>query len=397
MWLADPLFLRQIPPYRVQLFLLLMLIWVSMPLLMHMPVLIGVLFMCLWLMRVGLLLCGIQALPRWLLVMMMAVLLGVIYLKLGTVVGREGGVALLVLLIMLKAFESHALRDWQVLLLAQLMILGAVLLFDQSVWMAPWLLLSAFFFVTSLSLLAGITLRPALRQSVVILLLALPLTAVLFVIAPRRSSPLWHIPQPDQTVAKTGLTDTLKTGTISKLIQSDELAFNVQFRQQPAQLQSRDLYWRVMVMGQNEHQVWHAVDENLSDEDSIKVTQPENPAEQAAKLLDYQLILKDDHGRIPALDYPLSHLDSREISYRAGDVLRVNDSREGLRRIELKSLLTAQLPQILSNNELRIYRSLPAGMNPQTRALAKQLAQQSTSPADFVQRILNYFRNGHFV
>jgi hypothetical protein len=48
----------------------------------------------------------------------------VVWQQIGTVIGREGGVAFLLLLTVLKAYEGRGLRDWQVLLLAMLVVMG---------------------------------------------------------------------------------------------------------------------------------------------------------------------------------------------------------------------------------------------------------------------------------
>ncbi|WP_043147941.1 transglutaminaseTgpA domain-containing protein, partial [Pseudogulbenkiania ferrooxidans] len=65
-----------------------------------------------------------------------------LWMSLGTLVGREGGVALLTMLIAFKAFETRTLRDWRVLTALGFFLAATPLLFDQSPLMAAWLALA---------------------------------------------------------------------------------------------------------------------------------------------------------------------------------------------------------------------------------------------------------------
>ena len=60
------------------------------------------------------------------------------------------------------------------------------------------------------------------------LLKAVPLTAVLFVLFPRISGPLWGTPG-DAGAGNTGLSNSMSPGTISQLLESTEIAFRVKF------------------------------------------------------------------------------------------------------------------------------------------------------------------------
>ena len=75
-----------------------------------------------------------------LLLMVMAAVL--VWQQLGTLFGREGGIAFLLLMVMLKAFEGNTRRDWQVLLLAMLFLAGAGVLLNQSLPVGIWLVLT---------------------------------------------------------------------------------------------------------------------------------------------------------------------------------------------------------------------------------------------------------------
>jgi protein-glutamine gamma-glutamyltransferase len=394
MWLADPVFLRKSPPVRTQFILLLMLVWVALPLLFDLPLSVGAAFVVLLIVRVALLFTNIKKLPLWALVILLLATAVWVYFRIGTIIGRDASVSLLMLMIVLKAFEGETLRDWQILLLAQLILMGGGLLFNQSMLMAPWLIVALFCLISSLGLLAGINPGAAVRQGALILMLSFPLAVILFVVVPRKDMPLWGVPQPQQS-AVTGLSDTLVSGSVSNLILSNALAFNVTFDNDVIP-RNADLYWRVMVMGDNQGGQWHAVKEQYTDEDTLQLPHRAVLAQQPnSRMVGYQLIIQDDHGRIPALDQPLAD-NKPDLTRRVGNVVRVNKSREGLRRVHLYSQLTPDLRQQMDQGLLNYYTQLPAGLNPETRRLAQKMARESGSSEEFIRHIMVYFRNGGF-
>jgi protein-glutamine gamma-glutamyltransferase len=394
MWLADPVFLRKSPPVRTQFILLLMLVWVALPLLFDLPLSVGAAFVVLLIVRVALLFTNIKKLPLWALVILLLATAVWVYFRIGTIIGRDASVSLLMLMIVLKAFEGETLRDWQILLLAQLILMGGGLLFNQSMLMAPWLIVALFCLISSLGLLAGINPGAAVRQGALILMLSFPLAVILFVVVPRKDMPLWGVPQPQQS-AVTGLSDTLVSGSVSNLILSNALAFNVTFDNDVIP-RNADLYWRVMVMGDNQGGQWHAVKEQYTDEDTLQLPHRAVLAQQPnSRMVGYQLIIQDDHGRIPALDQPLAD-NKPDLTRRVGNVVRVNKSREGLRRVHLYSQLTPDLRQQMDQGLLNYYTQLPAGLNPETRRLAQKMARESGSSEEFIRHIMAYFRNGGF-
>ncbi|PIT28551.1 hypothetical protein BGI37_02760 [Snodgrassella alvi] len=394
MWLADPVFLRKSPPVRTQFILLLMLVWVALPLLFDLPLSVGAAFVVLLIVRVALLFTNVKKLPLWALVILLLATAVWVYFRIGTIIGRDASVSLLMLMIVLKAFEGETLRDWQILLLAQLILMGGGLLFNQSMLMAPWLMVALFCLISSLGLLAGINPGAAVRQGALILMLSFPLAVILFVVVPRKDMPLWGVPQPQQS-AVTGLSDTLVSGSVSNLILSNALAFNVTFDNDVIP-RNADLYWRVMVMGDNQGGQWHAVKEQYTDEDTLQLPHRAVLAQQPnSRMVGYQLIIQDDHGRIPALDQPLAD-NKPDLTRRVGNVVRVNKSREGLRRVHLYSQLTPDLRQQMDQGLLNYYTQLPAGLNPETRRLAQKMARESGSSEEFIRHIMAYFRNGGF-
>ena len=379
-------FLSAPPPPRTALTVLAALLWAALPLVFSLPTAVVLLFAALLAVRGALLYAGIGKLPAPVLALL-GVLSGVlVWTQLGTVFGREGGVAFLLLLVTLKAFESSSQRDWNVLLLAMLFLIGSAVLFNQSLLTGLWLLAALTAAAVCLAVSAGgLGLREALRCAASSLLAVLPLAAVLFVSVPRMKEPLWRIPQGGQQ-AKTGLSGTMQPGSISNLVQSDEWVANITFSD-GLKPQPRDLYWRAIIMSDFDGTRWQAMPDFAAD----SAPQLRIPEGRGVR---YQMIIRDQNGALPALDYPAGVLPQGLVR-RLGGTVRAERSREGLRRLDLQAALGDTLPHALNEAEYRRYTRLPEG-NPQTRRLAETLAKQSPDERAFIRNVLNHFSRRHF-
>ncbi|WP_308024696.1 transglutaminase family protein [Neisseria oralis] len=379
-------FLSAPPLPRTALTVLAALLWSALPLVFSLPTAVVLLFAALLAVRGALLYAGIGKLPAPVLALL-GVLSGVlVWTQLGTVFGREGGVAFLLLLVTLKAFESSSQRDWNVLLLAMLFLIGSAVLFNQSLLTGLWLLAALTAAAVCLAVSAGgLGLREALRCAASSLLAVLPLAAVLFVSVPRMKEPLWRIPQGGQQ-AKTGLSGTMQPGSISNLVQSDEWVANITFSD-GLKPQPRDLYWRAIIMSDFDGTRWQAMPDFAADSaPQLRVSE--------GRGVRYQMIIRDQNGALPALDYPAGVLPQGLVR-RLGGTVRAERSREGLRRLDLQAALGDTLPHALNEAEYRRYTRLPEG-NPQTRRLAETLAKQSPTERAFIRNVLNHFSRRHF-
>ncbi len=377
------------PPERLpRLGVLLLLLWIVLPLAFTLPVPVIILFGLLWLMQLGFTLSGIRGLNPWLNAAGGIIVLALVLSQLGTIFGSEGGSALLLLMVLMKTFESRQLRDWHILIAAMVFLIGATVLLNQNMFIGLWLLAALFGTATCVALL-NMPPRLAFRHAATALLLTLPLAAVLFVAVPRMSEPLWRIPQPNQNQAKTGLSDTMQPGSISNLVQSNELAFNATF-DDGFTPQPSDLYWRAITMSQFDGKQWRADDDFLESNADTALT---------PSVVSYNMIMRDEQGRIPALDYPFinsSAANSRsKMHFAEGHTVRVR-SHDGLRRFNLQAALGNRLPEKLPIGQQQRLSALPRTGNPRTRELAAQLRSQSASTADMVNRALAYYRSQPF-
>ena len=362
------------PPERLpRLGVLLLLLWITLPLAFALPVGVIVVFGVLWLIQLGLTLIGSRGLPAWATAIGGLAVFGFVFSQLGTFLGSEGGSALLLLLVLLKTYESRVLRDWHMLLTAMVFLMGATVLLNQGMFIGLWLLAGLFGTATCIALF-NMPLRLAVRHAATALLLTLPLAAVLFIAVPRMSEPLWRIPQPPKPgQAQTGLSDTMQPGSISNLVQSNELAFNATFdggyTPNPA-----DLYWRAITMSQFDGEQWRADDDELPTRADTAYTQT---------IVSYSIIMRDEQGRIPALDYPIINFNAdnarSKMRFAEGHTIRVR-SHDGLRRFVLRAAIGNRLPEKLSPSRQRQLSRLPGYSNQRLRSPASCAANPPTPP-----------------
>jgi len=82
---------------------------------------------------------------------------------------------------------------------------------------------------------------------------ALPIAIILFLFFPRISGPLWSLPD-DGHSSTTGLSDKMYPGSVSELVDSDDIAFRIDFKNLiPA---ADKLYWRGPVLSETDGFLW---------------------------------------------------------------------------------------------------------------------------------------------
>ncbi|MEQ6291484.1 DUF3488 and transglutaminase-like domain-containing protein [Vogesella sp. GCM10023246] len=283
-----------------------------------------------------------------------------LWLTLRTLVGREGGVAFLLLLVAGKALETRDLRDWRVLLAAGFFLASTPLLFEQGPLAAVWLVLSLFALTWAMVLLAGEDARVSPRLAARMLLLSFPVMLVLFVVMPRLPGPLWSMPTEDKR-ATTGLADSMSPGSVGRMIPSREPAFTAQFfGRQPLAAQ---LYWRVMVFDQFDGVSWSAGFLPYSAASLLPTNRP---------LLRYDVVAEPYRGLLPQLEQASEVGEGvRLVSQQR---LRRNDSTNNSRlRYRLSSLASDYYLEEMSPRVQQMYLRLPAG-NPRTLSAAQSLA-----------------------
>lgn len=174
----------------------------------------------------------------------------------GTLISREAGVSLIVLMFSLKLLEMRHFRDAILILFLSYFLLVVNFLYYENVFIVIYLFFTVFVITMSLIILnsrnESIPYPDLAKLTGMMIGLALPLSLVLFLFFPRLSSPLWQIP--GDNTASTGFSDNMSPGSISELFESDEIAFRVKFHSRPADI--TQLYWRGLVLTDYDGLVW---------------------------------------------------------------------------------------------------------------------------------------------
>ncbi len=301
-----------------------------------------------------------------------------------TMLGREAGVSLLLLFTALKLFESETLRDGRIAVLLAILSTNAVFLFDQALWRA---LLGGVLFLVQVAALIElsapgerVSIGGRLREAGRLTLLSVPFMLVLFVLFPRISGPLWHVPQQD--LARSGLSDEMTPGGIARLVRDDTPAFAVRFQGAPPPPEMR--YWRGPVMSAFDGRTWRVAAMDRSEQEAA--AWPEG-----SERLVEQDILLEPHGKrwLFGLDQPL-RLDAQGSRTVAGMLLARERVRRPL-RYRVVSQLSDRLPAPMSPKTRRLNLALPQGIAPRSVALALRWRAAARSDRDVIEQALAYF------
>ncbi|UCE90378.1 MAG: DUF3488 domain-containing protein, partial [Pseudomonadota bacterium] len=205
---------------------------------------------------------GLRLPGKWLRTTLTLAVLGALFAEFHTVLGRQAGSAFLIALLCLKLLETRSQRDVIVTVFLGYFLLSVSFLFTQSIAIGAHLLITAL--ALTLALIAAAhpaggwgAQRPHLRLAAILLAAALPVAVALFVVFPRLPAPLWALPD-DDFGAATGLSDRMSPGDVSRLADSNAVAFRVQF--EGAVPPVADLYWRGPVLSNFDGRTWSVAD-----------------------------------------------------------------------------------------------------------------------------------------
>ena len=199
--------------------------------------------------------------PGWLVMGAIAIAITAgAFLEYRKLFGREVGVMLLIVMLCLKVLEMKMKRDAMVVIFIGFFLALTNFLYSQTLLMGAYMFVCVWLLIATLIGFNRINTEPSIRERVVpagwLLLQSIPMMIVFFFLFPRVTGPLLNTPQEAQ--ARTGLSDSMSPGDISKLSQSDAVAFRVEF--EGAVPKSTDLYWRGPVLGLQSGRGWRMYD-----------------------------------------------------------------------------------------------------------------------------------------
>ena len=308
-----------------------------------------------------------------------------------TLLGKDAGVAMLVLLVAFKMLEMHARRDLFVVVFLCFFLVLTNFFYAQGIGTAVMMVASVLLLLaTQLSFQftgAVPPLRVRLALAGRMLAFAAPLAILLFVVFPRIHGPLWSMPG-DAGGARSGLSDTMAPGQMSNLALSEEPAFRVRFFG-PAPLQSQ-LYWRGPVLDFFDGLTWSRGASQASGHDLRLAV--------GGDAIEYEVTLEPSRSRwVFALEMPgeLPRVPGHELHLSPQFELLANDPLGGRVRYRASSHLEFALQGGPALDDAGRWLLLPYGFNPRALAAGRELRKIAGSAAK-VEAVLEGFRTQAF-
>ena len=389
---------------RDTLFLLGVIGWLILPLVAQLPLWCSALAATVLAWRAVLTLQN-RPLPRraWLVLLLVLTVAGT-WASHRTLLGRDAGVTLVVVLLALKTLELRARRDALVVFFLGFFALLTNFFYSQSLPVAAAMLVGLLGLLTALVNAHRPVGEPSLRESAAVALrMALagaPIMLALFLFFPR-FAPLWGIPS-DALTGRSGLSSTMEVGQVAKLALDDGIALRVKFDGAPPP--QGELYFRGPVLSRFDGRQWTA--RGGPGFEGLGLPPPSDLQVQGEPVR-YEVTLEPSHrpwlltldvaphapelpeGRGARLTGDLQWLSPRPVTellrYRAESYPRFH---YGLAGGDGKP-----------RRDLDEYLRLPAGYNPRTLALAEQLRAQvgEGNALALVQVALERLRRGGYV
>ena len=362
---------------RDTLFQLAVIGWTVLPHLDHLALWCGALTALVLVWRAQLALSN-GALPsRWKVIALLVVALALTAWTERTLLGKEAGVTLLVVLMALKTLELRAKRDAAVVFFLGFFLVLTHCLYSQSLLTALAMLVSTWGLLTALVLANMPVGKPPLwhaaRLAARSALLGLPLMAALFLLFPR-FGPLWGLPQ--DSGGRTGLSGTLRLGGMAELANDESIAFRVRF--EGGQPPPEALYFRGPVLSRYDGIEWLP-----SVFDGRRDLRRPPDLRTAGPVVRYEILLEPI--RLPLLPLleatPDNNASAPQLPgwsiWLSRDLVWHTDRLVGERlRFKAAGHLRYHHGEQIDGQELQSLRQLPAGFNPRTVAWAQQMRAQ---------------------
>jgi transglutaminase-like putative cysteine protease len=340
---------------------------------------------CLYAWRIHYSMNSVPLPSRWLVLAVAGIAMLGVWVEYRTIFGRQPGIVLLMLFSGLKVLETRTHRDAAAAAFLGYFLIITNFLYTQSISTALAMALALLAITATLTGFSAPNRAPRanLRTAALLLAHAVPAAAALFLLFPRVQGPLWGLPQ-DAYSARTGLSETMAPGGISRLVLSDTIAFRAEFEGTAPASQVR--YWRGPVLWDFDGRTWSAGAQSLG-----KFAPPGSGSASYR----YSVVLEPhNQSWLFALEVPTSlPEDSR---YTAdGIVLAAAPVRTRV-RYEMSSVIAPRGAPEEQPAQLARALHLPAGVNPRTLALAEELRLASRGDDEILARAIGFLRRGRY-
>jgi transglutaminase-like putative cysteine protease len=343
---------------------------------------------------------AVQAKPlpgKWWRIALLAITLVATFSTHRTLLGREAGVTLIVILLALKTLELRARRDAFVVFFLGFFTMLTNFFYSQSLLTALAMLLALLGLLTALVNAHMPVGKPPLMQAArtagFMALLGAPIMLVLFMLFPRMA-PLWGTPT-DAMTGRTGLSSTMRVGNIAELALDDGIAARIRFdgdRIPPR----HTLYFRGPVLSQFDGREWTAWSR------FSRGTLPQNLRVRGEPTT-YEVTLEPaNRPWVLTLDATPTKPELPGYEVFGTPELQWVTSRSinDLIRYRVESFTQFESGPVRRTAALQPYVALPAGSNPRTVALAAEMRRDpalARAPTQaFVRAAMQRLRSGGY-
>ncbi len=373
---------------RDTLFLLGVIACVLLPLFAHLPAWAGAFASALLLWRGALAVLARPLPSRWLLFTLLVVAVVAVVASFQTIVGRDAGVTLISLLLVLKTLEARARRDAMVIFFLGFFTMLSNFFFSQSLLTAAAMVVALIGLLTALVNAHMPVGRPPLsaplRAAVRMALLGTPVMLALFLLFPRMA-PLWGIPS-DGLSGRSGLSGSMTVGSMASLALDDSVALRVKFEDGPSDLPPQiAMYFRGPVLSDFDGSEWQASPVRDSDVSPSRL-------KVQGKGYRYEALLEPSQRPwLVLLDASIGGPEAQGLrSFMTRDLqwVSVRPVNEIL-RYQATSYPQFRHGPVAMAPELRSMTFLPADSNPRTVVLAQSMLAEPVIAAGGTQALVD--------
>lgn len=316
---------------------------------------------------------------------LIALYLGLLFWQYGTLWSGQFFIGFLLLFVALKSLELQSLRDLRIIILCNFYLILTTVLLYQELWIFVYLLIAVFAnLLLMLKLFAPkVPTRFAGKLIVRHMLLAIPITLVVFYLFPRLTNPLWQVPSISR--GQLGFNEELTLDKMTELFSDDSIVMRVTFKSTFLPT----LYWRGIVLSHYDGWRWTA-----RHRDSTYFPPLEKiPQGQTA---DYQILLEPHQKKwLFYQDYP--YAANPNLLYAPGLGLVQPGDRAVYQRFAYAVVEKRPFYLPISLRDKQINTYLPPLSNPRLRAFAKQAFSAAHGDTEtFITHLKNYIYSQPF-
>lgn len=392
-------FTRNLPrDTRDTLFLLIVIAWVLTPQVGHLPLWCSALAATVLLWRGWLALTN-QPLPgKWWLLALLALTIAATLFTHRTLLGRDPGVTMLVVLLSLKTLELRARRDAFVVFFLGFFCMLSNFFYSQSLLIAVSMIVGLLGLLTVLVNAHMPVGKPPLMEAAKaagwMAALGAPIMVVLFLLFPRLA-PLWGMPNETMT-GRSGLSQSMRVGTIATLALDDSIALRIKF--EGLRPPPKDLYFRGPVLASYDGLEWRPQSFSFPSRYSLTASLVVTGAP-----VNYEVTLEPTNRpwlfvMEAATQSPT--LAGYQSSMQADLQWMVNRPITELARYKVQSYPDFRHGPPQAVLGLREFVELPPGFNPRTLELASQIRRDpryaTAGSAELVEVVMQRLRTGGY-